>query len=93
MTVATASNRFEKVEGYVKVYQNTGEGDWLDQPRAAGVTEDLYNDFQFYGLKAREAFRFWKGGEIITGLDWEHTEGDYEKDFSNGTQDQWNRKT
>jgi iron complex outermembrane receptor protein len=90
MTVATVSNRFETAEGYVKVYQNTGEGDWLDQPRRGGVTEDLYNDFQFYGLKAREAFRFWKGGEIITGLDWEYAEGDYEQKFSNGTKDQWN---
>lgn len=90
MTVATMANRFESAEGYVKVYQNTGEGDWLDQPRAAGVTEDLYNDFQFYGLKTREAFRLWKGGEIITGLDWEYTEGDYNQKFSNGRRDKWN---
>lgn len=90
MTVATAANRYEKAEGYLKVYQNTGEGDWLGQPRPGGVKEDLYNDFQFYGLKAREAFRFWKGGEIITGLDWEYTEGEYKQKFSNGTKDQWN---
>ncbi|MCU0559358.1 MAG: TonB-dependent receptor plug domain-containing protein [Desulfobacterales bacterium] len=90
MTVATMSNRFERADGYVKVYQNTGDGDWLGQPRAGGVKEDLYNDFKFYGLKAREAFRFWKGGEIITGLDWEYAEGDYKQKFSNGARDQWN---
>ncbi len=90
MAVATAANRYDKAEGYVKFYRNGGEGDWLDHPLSASVKEDLYNDFLFYGVKARETFRFWKGGEIITGLDWDYTEGDYKQDLSNGTTDKWN---
>ena len=68
MGVATAENRYDMAEGYLKLYCNGGEGDWLDQPTSSGLREDLYNDFLFYGIKARETFHFWKGGEILT--DW-----------------------
>jgi hypothetical protein len=61
MAVATAANRYDKAEGYVKLYRNGGAGDWLDHPISASVKEDLYNDFLFYGVKARELFRFWNG--------------------------------
>jgi iron complex outermembrane receptor protein len=90
MAVATAANRYDKAEGYVKLYRNGGAGDWLDHPISASVKEDLYNNFLYYGVKAREVFQFWKGGEIITGLDWDYTEGDYKQKLSNGARDNWN---
>lgn len=90
MTVATIANRYDSAEGHVKFYWNEGEGDWLNQPTGnPDVREDLFNDFRFYGLKAREALRPWEGGELVLGLDWDTTEGDYDQEFSNGTKDRW----
>ncbi len=89
LTTLTASHRYEQVEGFLKLYRNGGEGDWRDQPVGATI-EDLYNDFLFYGLKAREVFRLWPGGEVIAGLDWDRTEGDYKKKISTGARDDWN---
>ncbi len=89
VTTLTASHRYEQVEGFLKLYRNGGEGDWRDQPVGATI-EDLYNDFLFYGLKAREVFRAWPGGEVIAGLDWDRTEGDYTKKISTGARDKWN---
>lgn len=89
LTTLTASHRYETVEGFLKLYRNGGEGDWRDQPVGATI-EDLYNDFLFYGVKAREVFRLWAGGEVIAGLDWDRTEGDYKKKISTGARDDWN---
>ena len=86
----TLANRFAGAEGFIKIYRNTGEGDWLDQPTDTdNVFENLYNDFKFYGVKARESFSPWDGGEIVTGLDWTYTGGDYRKYFTDGTTDHW----
>jgi iron complex outermembrane receptor protein len=90
LTSLTLSNNYDKAGGYLKIFRNAGEGDWLDQPTdTSGVTEDLYNDFEFYGLKAKESFRPWEGGEIVTGLDWEYTGGDYKAYYSDDTTNHW----
>ncbi len=89
MGVATIANKYDQAEGYLKLYANDGEGDWLDQPVEGDLREDLYNDFLFYGVKARETFHFWEGGEIISGLDWDYTEGSYKLDYIDGTSNDW----
>jgi outer membrane receptor protein involved in Fe transport len=89
MGVGTVGNHYDKAEGYIKLYCNNGEGDWLDQPTDTELREDLYNDFLFYGIKAREVFHFWKGGEIISGLDWDYTEGKYKLKYSDGSKNDW----
>ncbi len=87
---AALTHEYEKAAGFLKVYRSGGEGDWLDQPTSSsGVREDLYNDFLFYGLKARERFALWPGGEIVAGLDWDRTEGDYVAYFTDGKKDVW----
>jgi iron complex outermembrane receptor protein len=53
------------------------------------LREDLYNDFQFYGLKANQEFTFWPGGNIQLGLDWEVAEGELDKEFSDGKKEDW----
>lgn len=86
----TLSNSGESFNGFIKLYTNSGEGDWLDQPTDTdGVTEDLYNDFAFYGAKARETFSMGRITEIVTGFDWEYMEGDYEAFYSNGETEVW----
>ena len=90
LATLTLSHAFDEASGSIKLYHTIGEGDWLDQPTSTpGVTEDLYNDFQFYGLKAREQLHLWKNGEIVAGLDADITEGDWDKEFSDGTRDRW----
>ena len=84
------SHTYDHLEGNIKVYLNSGEGDWLDQPTGTvGVLEDLYNDFKYYGLKMHETAFFGNGGEVTGGLDWEYTEGDYKLYYTNGTSDHW----
>lgn len=86
----TFSNTYDAARGYVKLYMNQGEGDWLDQPTSTpGVTEDLYNDFSFYGIKVRETWHGWQGGEILVGADWDHVEGEYDAEYSDGTKAPW----
>lgn len=90
LTSLTLSNTYGSAKGHLKLYRNAGEGNWLDQPTdTPGVSEDLYNDFEFYGIKLKEALHLWEAGEIITGMDVEHTEGDYQKYFSDGSTDHW----
>ncbi len=90
LTSLTLSHDYAGAEGYIKVYRNAGEGDWLNQPtKNPGVREDLLNDFTFTGYKIREKVYPWTGGELLAGLDWQKTEGDYRKYFSDGTTDHW----
>ncbi|MFO7965211.1 MAG: TonB-dependent receptor plug domain-containing protein [Desulfobacterales bacterium] len=86
----TISHDHDTVRGSIKLYRNAGEGDWLDQPtETTGVFEDLLNDFEYYGIKIRESLVFGTGGQITGGIDWDYTEGDYKKFFSDGTTDHW----
>jgi outer membrane cobalamin receptor len=90
LSILTLENHLDTAEGHIKLYRNAGEGDWLDQPTStSGVREDLFNDFLFYGLKAKETFHLWSAGEIIAGLDWDVTAGQYELEDSDGTRDRW----
>ncbi|ROQ93197.1 TonB-dependent receptor [Desulfosoma caldarium] len=90
LVTASLTNEYEKASGFFKVYRSSGEGDWLDQPTSReGVREDLFNDFLFYGFKARESFRLWPGSELVAGLDWDRTEGDYVARFTDGKRDVW----
>ena len=90
LTIVSLENHYDAAEGYLKLYRNAGEGDWLDQPTdTPGVREDLFNNFVFYGLKLREALHVWTGGEIIVGFDWDVTDGDYDDKYSDGTQNNW----
>ena len=90
LTTATLSNSFEMADGEIKFYRNSGRGDWLDNPTAVpGVLEDMYNDFLFYGVKAKESFRFKNGATILVGLDYDYSEGDCDTELSDGSMDLW----
>jgi iron complex outermembrane receptor protein len=90
LTSLTLSHAYDWGQGSLKLYQNQGEGDWLNQPTSTpGLREDLYNDFQFYGLKANQEFTLWPGGNIQLGLDWEVAEGEWDKKFSDGKKEDW----
>ena len=90
MGTATLSHDYETAKGEIKLYRSSGEGDWLNQPtRTAGVTEDLFNDFLFYGAKVKETLDFGRGLSLLAGADWDYTEGDYTQEYSDGTSNEW----
>ncbi len=90
LTSVKLENRYDMAKGYLQLYQNNGNGNWLNQPTSkTGVLENQYNDFTFYGMKAKESFNFWNGGEIITGADWDVTKGKYDDYSTNGVQNNW----
>jgi outer membrane cobalamin receptor len=97
LSTATLSNKYKNTEGSIKFYRNKGEGDWLNNTTStAGVYEDLYNDFLYYGIKAKQRFYLSGGsylqgkGVLLTGIDLDYTEGSYDQDLSNGKIDKWN---
>jgi len=90
LTLGKVTNRYENADGEFKIYYNTGSGNWLNEPSSTpGVRDSLYNEFTYYGLKAKENLYLWKGGQMTLGLDWEWTEGKYTKQYSTGQWDNW----
>ena len=68
--VITLSNLFERAAGSIKVYWDHGAIDWVDQYDGVGANDaDTLTRWDNYGIKARESFFLWEGGELLTGLD------------------------
>lgn len=89
LATVTLANRFAAADGQIKFYRNTGRGAWVDKPSGSGVLESSYYDFTFHGVKAWQAWRLWRGGEVRMGLDWDVTQGDYTQQFSDNERDAW----
>jgi len=77
-TIGTLSNEFEKARGYIKFYSENGHIDWLDQfnETTGENDEDTITDYDNYGLRIREAFNLWEGGEIMVGTDLDFISGE-----------------
>lgn len=73
--VATLANKYERAEGTVKAYWNTGQGYWYNQ---SGSANDTKTDSDLYGFRAKEKLRLWEGGEIALGLDMDWISGQTE---------------
>jgi outer membrane cobalamin receptor len=82
LTIATLANRYEMADGYVKAYWNGGTLDWVDQYDTTTKLndEDTKTDYDNYGVKTRETFRPWAGGELMTGTDFDFISGKYRND-------------
>lgn len=89
LATVTLANRYATTDGQIKLYRNTGRGAWVDKPSGSGVLESSYYDFTFHGVKAWQAWRPWRDGELRLGLDWDVTQGDYDQEFSDGERDSW----
>lgn len=86
----TLSHAYEMFEGSLKVFANSGKGDWYDQ---LPPSKDLWNEFTFSGVRAREILRPWSGGEIIAGLDWDVIDGKLEAKNAAGVRANWDGPT
>ena len=72
--VATVSNTYDIGSGYVKVYNDKGEIDWVDQEETPGL--DTLTDYQNYGIRIREILTPWQNGEVMVGIDFDNISGE-----------------
>jgi len=73
-TVTTISNSYDWGNGYIKLYRDKGDIDWVDQEGTQGL--DTLTDYQNRGIRARETLNLWEGGEILVGIDLDYISGE-----------------
>ncbi|GAB4331461.1 MAG: hypothetical protein Kow0099_02740 [Candidatus Abyssubacteria bacterium] len=80
-TVATVSHRYDWTSGYLKLYLEDGDIDWVDQfNETTGLnSDDTLTDYQNYGVRVRETIEPRDGTQILVGLDVDTISG--EADF------------
>lgn len=86
MGIASLNHAYEHADGSLKIFINTGEGNWYDQ---LPPSKDLYNDFTFHGVRFNELIRPWTGGELTLGIDYDSIEGDIEDENAAGVEGDW----
>jgi iron complex outermembrane receptor protein len=76
----TLNHEYERAGGYIKAYWNNTDFELLQEftnkgVEYAGGTGGLWSrqEIAMNGVRAREKFNFWKGGEIIVGADLDFT--------------------
>lgn len=69
--VATLVNSFANTEGYIKLYSDNGHIRWVEQYNETTKKndEDTLTDYSNFGLRARQTFKPWNGGEVLLGTD------------------------
>ncbi len=85
LTTVTATHHYDKLDGTIKAYWNTGEGDWRKQ---AGNADNTLNNWDLYGVRGTEALHLWDGGEVLLGTDLDYIEGDAKFTFDDGSPEQ-----
>lgn len=90
MGIASLDHKYEDFEGSLKLFINSGEGDWRDQ---MPPNKNNLNKFTFYGLRAHEKFRPWTGGEIVAGLDCDIIKGKADFENAAGMKSDWKGPT
>ncbi len=79
LTVATLANHYEGAGGYVKAYWNRGTLNWVNEFDTTTKLndEDTLTNYVNYGVKTRETFKPWTGGELMSGVDVDFISGRY----------------
>lgn len=90
MGIASLNHAYEHADGSLKVFINTGQGNWYDQ---RPPSKDLFNTFRFSGVRFNENLRPWKGGELTFGIDFDVIEGDIEDENAAGVEGEWDGPT
>ena len=73
MITAGLSHQHGSWRGDIKVYNDSGEGNWLKQ---SGMDGDTLTSFRMSGLRWKEQFSPSDGGTVIAGLDYDRISGD-----------------
>jgi iron complex outermembrane receptor protein len=72
LAALTLSHQHPTTAGEIKLYLTDGRGYWTRQANGS----DTLTEFSGNGLRAREAFEPWRGGEVLLGLDLDRITGD-----------------
>src|SRR5208283_984188 len=84
LTVATLANHYEGAGGYVKAYWNRGTLNWVNEfDTTTNLNdEDTLTNYVNYGVKTRETFKPWTGGELMSGVDVDFISGRYNESLA-----------
>ena len=80
LTTLSVNNSYEKARGYIKAYLNDTEFDLLQElnkgVRYGKESGGLWSrqELVLYGVRAKERFVFWPGGEVVVGADLDFSE-------------------
>ncbi len=79
LTIVTLANHYERADGYVKAYWNRGTLNWVNQYDSTTKLNDetTVTGYDNFGVKTRETFKPWDGGELMTGVDVDFISGKY----------------
>ena len=81
----TLTHKYEHFEGYIKVYYDNGEGFWEEWdnafPPPVNTARNSISAYDNYGLRVRETFRPWDGGEVTVGTDWDFYGGRFRQRY------------
>jgi len=75
--VIALENRSYDRDGYLKFYWDSGAIDWVDQfnPGSRMNNVDTLTRWDNYGIRARQTYRPWEGGEFVAGFDLDYMGG------------------
>jgi iron complex outermembrane receptor protein len=67
-TTAAVNNEYNNAKGFIKLYYTYTDFKWIDEDRRnpGGWSRQVLNA---WGLRAKEVFSFWRGGDITGGVD------------------------
>lgn len=90
MGVASLGHEYENFEGALKLFVNSGQGDWRDQ---RPPDKRNLNKFTFSGVRVHEKIRPWADGELTMGLDWDVITGEADFEKRSGAKSGWDGPT
>ena len=70
-TTLTLNNKYDNADGFVKVYWNDTDYDIVNENGPGTYSRQ---DVKLYGVRAKESFTLWDGGQIVAGFDLDKTD-------------------
>jgi outer membrane cobalamin receptor len=98
MAILTFENKSERTKGHIKLYYDDGLQNWeqwadggttsTSDDTPGVLTDDVpyasVTNYSNYGLRARQSWEPWKGGELVVGFDWDVYGGRFVEDWPTG---------
>ncbi len=73
----SVSHAYESFDGSLKLSFEDGRINWRQWDASVPEPFDSNTDYKNYNVRLREAYRPWKGGELVAGWDFESFGGDF----------------